>query len=391
MVVTALDHRIHISDQDFSRLQFLFLLSYGVMYAGGGWIVDRLGARLGYTLFVVWWSLATIMHGFVGSVTGFAVGRLLLGFGEGGGFPACAKAVSYWFPARERSVAFGVFNAGASVGAVLAPPFLASIVSLFDWRAAFFVTGSIGLVWAVVWYRLYDQPDRHSRLTDSERAYLAEHLAPRPDKPRLGWKDLLAIRQTWGLLAAALFSHAAWYFFLFWLPKYLADARGLDIQHIGYLAWIPFVFMGLGSVCGGWLSGFLMRHGFTLDSSRKVTLAAGAAIMPLSLAVTFAPLSLALALVSAAMFGHMCFATLLQTLTADIFPSEVVGSIAGLMGGVGSFGGMLFNLVIAASLAHYGTYTPVFVMAGLMHPLAFVLLLVIVRRVDRLTSGPQLA
>jgi ACS family hexuronate transporter-like MFS transporter len=386
MVATVLHRSIVVSDQDFARLQFFFLLSYAVMYAVGGRIVDWLGARLGYTLFVVWWSLATILHGFVSSVTGFAVGRLLLGFGEGGGFPAAAKAVSEWFPARDRSFAFGIFNAGASVGAVIAPPMLASIITLLNWRWAFFVTGSLGILWAAGWYRLYEQPQRHPRITDTERAYLAEHMAAFGSTRPLRWKDLFRIRQTWGLLSAAFFSHGAWYFFLFWLPKYLADARGLDIQHIGYFAWIPFVFMGLGSVAGGWFSGLLMRHGFSLDASRKISLAVGAAIMPVSLLVASAPLSLAIALVSAAMFGHMFFATLLQTLSADMFPSEVVGSVAGLLGAVGSFGGISFNLVIAASLAHYGSYAPVFAIAGVMHPLAFVLLLVVVRRVDRIAS-----
>jgi ACS family hexuronate transporter-like MFS transporter len=230
VVATALHHDIPLSNQEFSRLQFLFLLSYGIMYAGGGRIVDWLGTRVGYVIFIVWWSVATLLHGAATSVTGLAAGRLLLGLGEGGGFPASAKAVSEWFPARDRSLAFGIFNTGSSLGAILAPPLLALLITNLNWRWAFFVTGALGLVWAVLWWRNYDLPQRHSRITAEERAYLAEQLPATAAAVRIPWLRLLTIRQVWGLLASKFFSDAAWYFFLFWLPKYLADVRGLNVK-----------------------------------------------------------------------------------------------------------------------------------------------------------------
>jgi ACS family hexuronate transporter-like MFS transporter len=233
----------------------------------------------------------------------------------------------------------------------------------------------------IVWHRLYDTPERHGRITESERAYLAEHLVHSNPAEGVRWLRLLAVRQIWGLLAAKFFSDAAWYFFLFWLPKYLADVRGLNVAQIGYFAWIPYVFMGVGSLAGGWLSSYLIRRGMSLDASRKIALGMGACIVPAAMLVASSPLSLAIGLLGVAMMGHMFWATILQTLPTDMFPSSMVGSVAGLMGATGSFGGMFFNVVIGEVLGRQGGYAPVFMMAGLMHPLSFLLLLVVVRRV----------
>jgi ACS family hexuronate transporter-like MFS transporter len=220
------------------------------------------------------------------------------------------------------------------------------------------------------------------RITEGERSYLAEHLAA-PPVVRVRWLHLFSIRQVWGLLAAKFFSDAAWYFFLFWLPKYLADVRGLNIKEIGYFAWIPYLFMGVGSMTGGWLSSHLVRRGWSLDASRKLALLISALIMPAALLITSAPLSLAIVLFSAAMLGHQFWATILQTLPADMFPSSHVGSVAGIMGAVGSFGGMLFNLLVGEILSSGpGGYASVLTIAGLMHPLSFLLVLALVRRVE---------
>ncbi len=183
-------------------------------------------------------------------------------------------------------------------------------------------------------------------------------------------------------MIAKLLSDSAWYFFIFWLPKYLSDARGLDIKQIGYYAWIPYAFAGVGSLFGGWLSSALVRRDWSIDHSRKLALAVSAALMPASLLITASPLSMAIVFFSVAMLGHQFWSTIMQTLAADIFPSRVVGSVAGLMGAVGSFGAMLFNLLVGWMLTEYGSYSPVFVIAGLLHPLSFLLLLAIVRRIE---------
>lgn len=383
VVVSELQKSIPLSDQQYSQLQFLFLLAYGLMYAGGGRIVDVLGTRTGYLVMIVWWSVANMMHGLVTGVFGLGAARFLLGLGEGGGFPASAKAVSEWFPARERSFAFGLFNTGSSVGAVIAPPLIAGIVLWLNWRWVFFITGAFGLLWALVWSRLYELPGKHKLITPEEREYIETSLRSiQTAGPRMPWASLFRYRQVWGLCAAKFLSDSAWYFFIFWLPKYLADIRHLNIKEIGYYAWVPYAFAGAGSFIGGWLSSYFIQRGLSIDTSRKIALGISAALMPASLLITASPLSLAIAFFSMAMFGHQFWSTIMQTLSADMFPSTTVGSVAGLLGAVGSFGGMFFNLLVGALLTHYHSYAIVFLISGLLHPASFIVVMLVVRRIE---------
>jgi MFS transporter, ACS family, aldohexuronate transporter len=386
VVVTELQKTIPLTDQQYSELQFLFLLAYGIMYALGGRIVDLLGTRRGYALMTVWWSAATLLHGTVTSVFGLGVSRFLLGLGEGGGFPGSAKAVSEWFPPKERSLAFGIFNTGSAVGAVVAPPLIAAIVLDLSWRWVFFLTGAAGFIWVIAWLGLYELPGRHKLITAPERELIQKSLATSErapgNAPQIRWLSLFRYRQVWGLVFAKFLSDSAWFFFIFWLPKYLADVRHLDIKGIGYYAWIPYAFAGAGSFTGGWLSSYLIRRNLTIDRSRKIALAVSAAMMPASLLIAASPLSLAILFFGLAMFGHQFWSTIMQTLPADLFPSQVVGSVAGIQGAVGSFGGMLFNLLVGALLAAGYGYAVVFFISGLLHPASFVILLFLVRKVE---------
>lgn len=384
LVITEIQKTIPISNQTYSELQFLFLLAYGIMYAGGGRIVDVLGTRTGYALMIAWWSLANAAHGMVAGAAGLAAARFALGLGEGGGFPSCSKAVSEWFPAHERSFAFGLFNTGSSIGAVIAPPMIAGIVTWLNWRWVFLLTGAAGLIWALVWLWFYNRPERHPFITNAEREYLRNSMGRDEDTgTRSSWVRLLAFREVWGLCTARFLSDSAWYFFIFWLPKYLADVRHLDIKQIGYYAWIPYAWAGVGSFAGGWLSSHLIRRGWSLDASRKITLALSATIMPISLFISTAPLSLVICFFSAAMLGHQFWSTILQTVVADLFPSAAVGAVAGLAGASGSFGAMIFSLVVGQLLSHHQSYTIVFLIAGLLHPLSYFLILLFVRKVER--------
>jgi MFS transporter, ACS family, hexuronate transporter len=384
VVVTEIQKSIPLTDSEYSQLQFLFLLAYGLMYAIGGRLIDLLGTRRGYTLMILWWSAATVLHGAVTGFLGLGIARFLLGLGEGGGFPASAKAVSEWFPPKERSFAFGIFNTGSSVGAVLAPPLIAAIVLSLDWRWVFFIAGGLGFVWTIGWLWLYELPGRHRRITPAERDLVTKSTAEVSTEKgaSIPWLSLFRYRQVWGLLAAKFLSDSAWYFFIFWLPKYLADVRNLNIKEIGYYAWIPYAFAGAGSFIGGWLSSYLIGRNFTIDRSRKTALLISASLMPASLLIASSPLSLAIVFFSMAMFGHQFWSTIMQTLPADLFPSRVVGSVSGLQGAVGSFGGMLFNLVIGALLTYGFGYSAAFLLAGLMHPVSFLILLVVVRRIE---------
>ncbi len=379
---------IAVSDQQYSVLQMLFLLAYSVMYAGGGKIADWLGTRNGYSILILFWSLATGLHGLVSSVFGLGIARFLLGLGEGGGFPCSAKAISEWFPAEERAFAFGIVNTGSSVGAVIAPPLIALIIITLNWQSIFFLTSAAGLVWALVWWLVYNPPAEERYITPEELEYIQQSLArarladEAAAKDRIRWIDLFKYRQLWVLLAAKFLTDAVWFFFIFWLPKYLGDVRHLNIKQIGYYAWIPYALAGAGSFTGGWLSSVLVRRHLTVNLSRKICLGLSAAMMPISLLIAKSPLGLALAIFSMALFAHQFWSTILQTLSADIFPSAVVGSVAGLMGAVGSFGAMLFDLMVGSALTHTHSYSLVLLSAGLLHPIAFLLILFLIPRIE---------
>jgi ACS family hexuronate transporter-like MFS transporter len=394
VVIGELQKTIPVDAQQYSQLQALFLLAYAIMYAAGGRIVDALGTRAGYALFIAWWSAATVLHGAANSVMGLGISRFLLGLGEGGGFPASAKAVSEWFPAKERSFAFGIFNTGSSLGAVLAPPLIAGITMAAGWRWVFFATGIVGFVWLAAWLTMYRKPAAHPYISAGELSYLQRELSSDTTEAQTGvsgWRGVLRFRETWGLVVAKLLSDSAWYFFIFWLPKYLGDVRGLDIRQIGYYAWIPYAFAGAGSFAGGWFSSYLVQRGRSINFSRKLTLSISAGLMPLSLLIADSPLSLAILFFGTAMFAHQCWSTIMQTLAADIFPTQAVGTVSGLMGAAGSFGAMLFNLLVGAMLGHFGSYYPVFFVAGLLHPLSLLILFLSVRRIERLKPAAALA
>jgi ACS family hexuronate transporter-like MFS transporter len=387
IVIGEVEKTIPITDQQFAHLQFMFLLAYGIMYAIGGKITDVLGARWGYVVFIVWWSGANFLQGTVSSVFGLGCGLFLLGIGEGGCFPSASKAISEWFPAKERSMAFGMFNAGSGLGATFAPPFIAAIVLELNWRWVFFITGAIGFVWAAIWIGLYFPPTHHKRITETEQRYLQEaHLAASATGRNLSWADLFRYRQTWGLVAAKVLTDSVWFFLISWLPKYLLDVRHLNTRAIGYYAWIPYAWAAFGSLLGGWLSSYLIRRKFSIDVSRKICFAVSAACMPVSLLITVSPLTSTIVFFSLAMLSHQFWSTIIYSAVTDIYPSAVVGSIAGLLGAVGAFGAMLFNLLAGFLLGTYHTYALIFMILGLLHPLSFVIILMVVRKIEPLDS-----
>lgn len=387
VAIAAVQRDIPISNTQFSQLQAAFLIAYAVMYAGGGRLMDLLGTRRGFLVIMIAWSLACAAHGLATGVLFLGVCRFLLGMGEGGGFPAATKAVAEWFPARERSTAMGIINAGTAVGAVIAPPAIAAIINLAGWRWVFAAAGAAGLLWTLWWLRDYFPPGRHPRLEAGERAHLQEVFSARLEEgPGFSWFRLFAFAEVWGLVLGKFLSDAAWYFYLFWLPKYLYDARGFDIKQVGYFAWIPYAAAGLGALTGGWFSSWLLGRGKSLNLARKAALGVSAAVMPLILFVTRAPVELALLLFSIAFFGQQSWSTLVMILPADLFPRRVVGSVAGLVGFGGAMGGVVFNLVAGYLLDRGFGYGTVFALVGTFHVAAYGLILLTVRRVEPLAA-----
>jgi ACS family hexuronate transporter-like MFS transporter len=386
IAVVEIQKNIPLTNQQYSELQMLFLCAYSLMYAGGGKLADYLGTRYGYFLMILWWSIATILHGFVSTVFGLGTARFLLGLGEGGGFPCSAKAISEWFPQKDRSSAFGIFNSGSSIGAVIAPPMIAFIAVTLNWRWVFFFMGGLGVLWSFAWLRLYDLPSRHRLITVAEQQYIQRALSEADIEKQTPtrWRTLLSFRQMWALCITKFLTDAAWFFFIFWLPKYLADVRHLNIKQIGYYAWIPYLFAGVGSFAGGVLSSYLIRRNLSIGTSRKLCLCISAIIMPVVLLITRAPLSLAIVFFSMALFGHQFWSTIVQTLPTDLFPTSSIGTAAGLMGAVGSFGAALANVGVGKLLTHYQSYAPVFLIAALVYPISLAFLFVLIPQVRQL-------
>jgi MFS transporter, ACS family, hexuronate transporter len=385
VVIDEIRKTIEISESQFGMLNFLFLFAYALMYVIGGKLLDVFGTRIGYGLLVIWWTIATAMQGLVGSILGFGVARFFLGLGEGGTFPASAKAVSEWFPAKERAFAFGIFNTGSSLGAIVAPPLIAMIVIAFSWRWVFFFGALLGVVWLVLWFIFYyNSPVKSKFVTKKEKEYIEtgkeKAIRVADIKVKIKWIELFKFRSLNALMIAKFLTDSAWYFLIFWTPMFLASERGLDIKGIGIYAWIPWVFAAFGSFFGGLLSSYLIRKNITLDKSRKITLGISALLLPVSLLIVKSPLAWTIVFFSMAYMGHQGFSTLVQTMTADLFPSRMVGSVAGLVGFAGAIGGAIFNL-ISGILIQTFDYTLVFIMVGIMHPLSFIIILLMIKNI----------
>ena len=320
---------------------------------------------------MAFWSLANASHALATSFAMLMGSRFLLGMGEGGGFPAATRAVAEWFPTRDRATAMGIINAGTSAGAVLAPPLIALVLGYAGWRWIFVITGAMGLFWTLWWISAYFSPENPPEPGGCDSA-----SEPAKAAGNLRWIDLLRIRESWGLVSAKFLSDAAWYFYLFWLPKYLYDARGFDVKAVGTFAWIPYAAAGVGCLLGGWFSSYLVRRKFSLGVARKLALGMSAAVMPSILLVPRLPVAWALVIFSLAYFGQQSWSTLVMVLPTDLFPSEVVGSVAGLVGFGGAMGGIAFGELVGYLLDHGFGYGVVFTLAGTFHVAAFIIIIV---------------
>jgi MFS transporter, ACS family, aldohexuronate transporter len=367
VAISAIQRNIPISNAQFALLQAAFLATYALLYAGGGKFLDTVGTKVGFAVSMTWWSVACALHGFAHGLALLVLARLLLGMGEGAAFPAATRVIAEWLPATERATAMGIINAGTALGSVLAPPLIGLILLLGSWRYIFFFAASLGLAWAAGWLVIYRQP-----------AELALHgiagaVATIP------WLRLLSSGRVLGLVGAKFLSDSAWFFCLFWLPKYLYDARGFDVKQVSYFAWIPYASSGLGSFAGGWFSSRLLRRGHSLNFSRKLPLGLSAALMPAVILVPHVSVSFALLLFSIAFFGQQSWSGLIMTLPTDVFPLGSVGSVAGLIGFGGAMGGAIFNLAAGQLLTYGAGYGTLFAVVGSLHAVAFAILL--------LTSG----
>lgn len=355
VAIHAIQHNIPISDEQFSYLQTAFLLSYAALYVGGGRLLDLLGTRRGFTLIMLWWSIACALHGFASGFGLLLCARFLLGMGEGGAFPAAVRVVAEWISPQHRSTAVGIINAGTAVGSVLAPPLIGLVLLHSGWRMVFYLAGAVGLAWVLWWFVSYRAGSGDTRVSGRPAAF----------------GKLLSIRSVQALVFAKFMSDSAWYFLLFWLPKYLYDARHFDIKQVSYYAWIPYAASGIGSFVGGYFSSTLLGRGISLDKSRKVALGLSAAFMPVVMLVPLVPVQVALALFSIAFFCQQSWSGLVMTVPADIFPLSAVGTVSGFVGFGGAMGGAVFGIVAGYLLQHGFGYQTLFILVGSFHLVGF--------------------
>jgi ACS family hexuronate transporter-like MFS transporter len=380
VAISSIQKTIPLSDQQFSWLQFAFLIPYALLYIGGGRLLDTMGTRRGFLLIMLWWSGACALHGLATSFGFLLMARCLLGMGEGGGFPAATRVVAEWVPLNRRSTAMGIINAGTAVGSVLAPPLIGVVLLTSGWRMVFFVSGAVGLAWVTWWYFSYRGINSASVTTLDARA--VAH--------RLSLTDLLGMRKVQVLVFAKFMSDSAWYFYLLWLPKYLYDARGFDIKQVSFYAWIPYAASGVGSLLGGWLSSALLNQGKSLDFARKFVLGLSALFMPVVILVPHVPVAWALGLFSIAFFCQQSWSGLIMTLPADMFPLSAVGSVAGMIGFGGAIGGAIFGVVAGFLLSRGFGYATLFLVVGSFHLIGFLAILLFGGRIQPLKSADLL-
>ena len=378
-----------LTNEDYASVLNWFLIAYTIAYLLSGRIVDRFGVRVGLAVFVGWWSIANILTGFAKSVTSLGIFRFLLGLGEAGNWTAAPKAVSEWFPARERGLAIGIYTLGGTIGATIAPVLIIGLASWHSWQAAFVVCGLAGLLWLIPWLWLYRRLDEHPRVTEAERTLIVsgndkqEAVAAQASWGK--WWQLLAHKEVWLLMLGRMLTDPVWYFFQFWFAKYLYDARGLDQRSLS-VTWVIFLAADIGALCGGWFSGLLIKRHIAAANSRLWIMLGCAVIVPAAAMIPqISPLWLVLTLGMCAVLAHMAWLINLSALLVDLVPKASLGTIFGIVAAGSSLGGIVMNKAVGHLVTTH-SYSPAFYLMALLHPLAFFLLWQLRRR--RVAAAP---
>ena len=378
ILAPTLEKALGWNEIEYSHIVMAFQAAYALGLLGFGRLVDAIGTRHGYAISIFAWSLAAMAHALARGVFGFGVARFALGLGEAGNFPAAVKTVAEWFPSRERALATGLFNSGSNVGAILAPLLVPWLTLHYGWQMAFIVLGATGFVWLIFWYWLYAMPAQSSRVSPAELAHINSD-PPEPATEKIPWSKLLRYRQTWAFVAAISLTVPIWWFFLYWLPKFLHQQYGLDLASLGPPLVVIYTMTSAGSIGGGWLSGFLLKRGWSVNASRKTALLICAlCVVPVVFAAKASNLWLATFLIGLAAAAHQGWAANLFTLVSDLFPKQVVGSVVGLGVMFGSVAAMAFSRLTGLILQSTGSYWPLFIMAGSAYLLALAIIQILI-------------
>ena len=368
------------TETNYADIIFWFQASYAVSYLLWGRIVDRIGARWGFGLAFIIWQVAFIAHAGIRGMGGAIAARVALGVGEGGGFPAGIKAVTEWFPKKERALAVGIFNAGTNIGAILTPLLIPLIATVWfgsrenpAWQMAIIILGVAGLIWAPIWFLIYREPRKHTKVTPAELAFIEQDPADPAEK--IGWVKLLTVKETWAYALGKFLIDPIWWFFLFWLPGFLGAQYNLDLLTFGPPLIAIYLMSDIGSVGGGWLSGQFLKRGMSLNAARKLTmLICALAVVPVAFAGMAANVWLAVLIIGIATAAHQGFSANLYAMPGDVFPRSAVGSVVGIGGMIGGFGGMAMAKYAGYVLDKIGSYTPIFVVAASAYLLALLVI-----------------
>jgi ACS family hexuronate transporter-like MFS transporter len=371
----------HLNHNDYSNIVSAFQVAYAMMWLVGGVLLDIVGTRLGLALAVIWWSISSMLTGLAHSVFSFSFFRFLLGMGEGCNWPGASKTVAEWFPANERGLAVAIFDSGSSVGAVIAPPLVVWVAAVFGWRYAFAASGILGLLWLAVWLYFYHPLDRHPRLTAEERQLVESGRGTATVSAQRGarrWLSLLTQSNVWGIVLGRSLTDPIWWFYVFWLPLYLSDARGFSLKQIGMFAWIPFLAADIGNFTAGFASGFLIKRGMSVIGCRKLicVLSSIPILAGIPAALTHSPYW-ALAFISCAVWGYASWSTMGLTFPSDLFPQDVVASVTGLTGLGAGLVSVLFTKIVGILVDQF-SYLPAFMAAATIPLLATACVLILI-------------
>jgi MFS transporter, ACS family, aldohexuronate transporter len=388
ILAPTLQRELHWTETDYADIVSWFSLVYAFGFLASGWMLDRVGVKRGLAAAVIAWSVAAIGHAFAHTAAGFSIARAMLGLGESAIFPASIKTVAEWFPKRQRALAAGLFNAGTNMGAILTPMIVPWVALNWGWRWAFVGTGALGLFWLVLWIPLYRSPDAHPSVTPAELAFIRSD--PSDPLARVPWTRLLSYRQTYAFAVAKLFADPIWWFYLYWLPKFLDSKYGVKLSGVAAPLIAIYLVADVGSIGGGWMSSALLKRGWTVNRARKTTMLAMALlIVPTAFAPMASSMWTAVAIVAVAAAAHQAWSANAYTLASDMFPRSAVGSVVGIGAFAGAMGGVVFQRLIGRVLDANGhDYAPIFVVCGSAYVIGWVIIHLIVPTLEPAVLSP---
>jgi len=372
-------------EQTFANVVSWLTIGYALGFLVAGRIMDRVGTRKGFAGAIVIWSVSAMAHALARGAASFSAARFALGVGESGNFPAAIKTVAEWFPTRERAFATGIFNAGSNVGAILTPIMVPWIALTWGWRAAFIATGALGFVWLIAWLIVYQPPETHPKIGAAELAHIQSD--PPERSFAVSWLQLLKYRQTWAFAIGKFMTDPIWWFYLYWLPKFLDARYGIKLAQVTAPLVAIYLLADVGSVYGGWLSGAFIRRGRSVNAGRKLAmLIAAVIIIPTMFAPAATNMWVAVTIVGVAAAAHQWWSANIFTLASDMFPRFAGGSVVGIGGFFCAVGGVLFQRATGWVLQHNGSnYTPVFLACGFAYVTALLIIHLLAPRLERVT------